>query len=62
MIVWIHMQAFPTHICVKVDFKNTFNQIERAAMVAAFAQNGTLDDMHQYLEAHLFPRSRIYYL
>jgi len=47
------MQAFPTYICVKVDFKTAFGEIECAAMIAAFAQHGTLDDMHRFLEAHL---------
>jgi len=44
------------------DFKNAFNEIDRAAVVAAFAKYGTLDDMHGYLEEHLRLHSRIYYL
>jgi len=39
------MQALPTHICIKIDFKKI--EIERAVMVAAFAQHGTLSDMHR---------------
>ena len=64
MIVGIHMQAFPMNICVKlkVDLKNAFNEIERAAMVGFRTARHTLDDMHRYLEAHLRPSSRIYYL
>jgi len=56
------MHAIPTHICVKIDFKNAFNESERAAMVAAFAQHGTPCVMHRYLKAHLRPRWCIYYL
>jgi len=61
-IVRIHMQLYPTHICVKVDFRNAFNTIERARMVEAFANDTELNDMHLYMESRLRPRSRIYYL
>jgi len=56
------MQLYPTHVCVKVDFRNAFNTIERARMVEAFANDTELNDMHRYMESHLRPRSRIYYL
>ena len=43
-------------------FRNAFNTIERARMVEAFANDTELNGMHRYIESHLRPRSRIYYL
>ena len=57
-IARIHMQLYPTHICVKVDFCNAFSTIERARMVEAFANDTELNDVHRYMESHLHPRSR----
>jgi len=54
-IVRIHMKLYPTHICVKVDFRNALSTIERARMVEAFANDTELNDMHRYMESHLRP-------
>ena len=61
-IVGIHMQAFPLHICVKIDFRNAFNEIQRAKIVEIFARTEALRDLHRFAESHLRPRARIYYL
>ena len=55
------MQAFPMHICVKIDFRNAFNELERAKMVQAMAEVDSMSDLHRFTEAHLRPRARIYH-
>ena len=42
--------------------RNAFNAIERTSMAEAFANDTGLNDMHRYMESHLRPRLRIYYL
>jgi hypothetical protein len=47
---------------VKIDFRNAFNEIERARMIREIAEVEALRDIHRFAEAHMRPKARIYYL
>ena len=53
LIMRLHMDMNPDHILVKVDFKNAFNAIERAAIMRELAARPALAHLLRYFESEM---------
>ena len=62
LIMRLHMDMNPDHILVKVDFKNAFNAIERAAIMRELAARPALAHLLRYFESEMRPVSKVFYL
>ena len=60
-IVRMHLVANPAHVCVKLDIRNMFNEIEREAIIRVFEAQPRLRDMVPFLYAVHSPQSLVYY-
>ena len=60
-LVRMHLDEIPAHVCVKLDIRNMFNEIERAAIIRVFEANPRLRDMVPFLFAVHSPMSPVFY-
>ena len=60
-LVRMHLEENPAHVCVKLDIRNMFNEIERAAIIRVFEENPRLRDMVPFLFAVHSPMSPVFY-
>ena len=58
----LHIDRNPDHILVKVDFRNAFNSIERAAIMRELASRLALAHLLRYFESEMRPVSKVLYL
>ena len=57
----MHLEANPTHVIVKLDIRNMFNEIKRAEIIRIFESQPELRDMTPYLFAVHSPASPVFY-
>jgi hypothetical protein len=57
----MHLEANPTHVIVKLDIRNMFNEIKRAEIIRIFESQPELRDMVPYLFAVHSPASPVFY-
>ena len=60
-LVRMHLETHPRHVIVKLDIKNMFNEVTRAAMIRVFERHPDLRSMVPFLFATHSPKSPVFY-
>ena len=60
-LVRMHLETHPRHVIVKIDIKNMFDEVTRAAMIRVFERHPDLKSRAPFLFATHSPKSPVLY-